>query len=122
MADSNSKKPAGPHPLRAVFAEHASPKHCSKRQVHDGLRPVAGLVADMKKQMIEYRAVLDESTLADDSLAGKAEHIHQTIEAADREIGNLERAQRNVAKIFTQLDVYLNEQHQAIADRLAGGT
>jgi hypothetical protein len=103
-----------PHPLHAVFAQHDQPSHCGKRDVHDGLRPISALVARMHKQVIEYRAVLAEAHLTDDSLAGSVEHIYQTLGAAEREIAALETAQRNVAKAFTQLDRYMAEQRKSL--------
>lgn len=95
--------------LRGVAAEHKAPKHCCKRQAHDGLRPIAALVAKMQKQMVEYRAALNDALLEDDSDAGKIEHFYQTVGAADREIQALAEAARNVARVFTQLDRYVAE-------------
>lgn len=103
------------HPLDAMLAEHQAPQHCCKREVHDGLRPIAALVAVMQKQMIEYRAALTDALLEDDSMAGRIEHVHQTIAAGEREIAALAQAHRQVAHVFTQLDRYMAQLKKDIA-------
>lgn len=105
-----------PNKLSRVFAEHDAPQHCGKREVHDGLRPVAALVARMQKQMIEYRAALTDAMLEDDTGRAKIEHFHQTIGAAEREISALSESARNTAKIFTQLDRYVAEHRARVEE------
>lgn len=103
-----------PHSLDRVFAEHESPQHCDKRDLHDGLRPVAALVAREQKQMIEYRAALSDALLEDDAEAGINEHIDQTIAAQERDVTELARLVRRIASNRTQLDRYLAERMAAV--------
>jgi hypothetical protein len=93
--------------MKSVFAEHDNPTFCCKQDVHAGIAPLLTLVADVQKQVIEYRAQLDAAVLADDSQEGQVEHFHQTLGAMEREAAAFATAGRNLARCFTQLDRYI---------------
>lgn len=106
------------HPeLAAVFAEHESPTHCSKRHAHDQLQPLLCFAACAQKQLAEYRDLLLQAELADHdrALDGKLERLHQTLGAIDLDLPKLLEAGRRIAKSFTQLDRYFAETNADLA-------
>lgn len=106
------------HPeLAAVFDEHASPQHCSKRSAHDQLQPLLCFAACAQKQLAEYREKLLAAELADHDhqLDGKLERLHQTLGAIDRDLPAFIDAGRRIALSFTQLDRYFAETRDDLA-------
>lgn len=98
--------------IQPVFKEHEQPQHCCKREVHDHLAPVVRLAAKAQKQVLEYRTLITEATLAaehDHALDSKLEHMHQTFGAMEREAGALAAAARGLAQATQQLDRYIEE-------------
>lgn len=108
--------------LAKLFAEHAAPQHASKQATYEQLTPVFTVVAALKKQMIEYKALLmaEQLSVQDGSLDGKFEHIHQTLSAIEREVDATGVAVRAVVTAMSQLDRYMAET-KADIERLAAG-
>jgi hypothetical protein len=94
--------------LEKVFAEHDNPTHASKAAVHATGRLIGRGIADIRKQLVEYRTLVHEAETAphDHALDGKLEQMHQTYGAIERDIAIMEQMNRNVTLRFTQLEVY----------------
>jgi hypothetical protein len=104
--------------LKAVFDEHASPKHAGKHQTFGQLAPIVRLVADVRKQLLEYRTLLTEAALEpenDAALNPLNEMMHQTIGHIDTEATAFEKAGRELMKGLEQLDRYMANWKGALA-------
>lgn len=107
--------------VRAFFDEHAAPGHCDKRAVHDQLSPIVRMAAKAQQQVLEYRTLITEATLAadhDPAFNGKLEMMHQTFGAMERSAAALSLAARDLARDTAQLDRYVAEWRDDF-DRLA---
>jgi hypothetical protein len=110
------------HPaLRALFDEHASPTHASKRDVHNQLGLILTASTAVRKQVLEYKTLLEQAELADHDhqLDGTMEHISQRFASIERELNAAVQHERNLAAIFVELDRYMTEQ-QAHAENPSG--
>lgn len=100
--------------LDAFFDEHDKPSHASKRHVHDKLGAILALAVPVRMQLVKYKGLLEQAEMAshDHSMDGTLEHIRQTIDAADRELGKVVDHGRNLALAFTQLERYMADQRK----------
>jgi hypothetical protein len=98
------------HPeLQAFFDEHEKPAHASKRDVHDHTAKAGRLVANIMKQVLEYKALIMEAEAAphDPALDSKMEMMHQTFGAIERNAQAVAHHYRELTKDFAQLDRYV---------------
>lgn len=109
------------HPaVQAVFTEHAKPTHASKGDVSAQLAPILKVAAAIRKQLIEYKSLLEQAELADDSVAGTLEHIRGTIKGAESQVNALVESARMLAKAFSELDPYMADQHAKLSAPIVG--
>ena len=104
------------HPaMQAVFDEHATPTHLSKRALHDQLAPILVVVTAAQHQLVALKALVAQAELADHDHAtdGTMEHIRQTFAAAEREVNATMEHARGAAHAFVQLERYMSEQKKA---------
>lgn len=95
------------NPIERLFKEHESPAHASKQDVHDALAKIHRLVANVQKQVLEYRQLTTEAHLHPEqhpALEGKLEFVYQTFSAMEREATALADHGRQLAAAVQQLD------------------
>jgi hypothetical protein len=109
--------------VQRLFAEHDKPTHCDAIALHVGLGPVGRLAATVRKQVLEYQALLEELSHSDPynahGLDGIVEHLHQTFGALEREATALTLAARELGKGSKQLERYMADARGAIAEKAA---
>lgn len=106
------------HPeLAAVFAEHASPTHASKDNVHAALIPHVTLMGNVQRQVLEYRHTITTAMLVphDHELDSKLEYMDATLSGLEAAAARISKEMRDLAQAFVRLDQYMAEWQRDIA-------
>ena len=92
--------------LEQFFAEHATPSHTTKDEVHAALLPIVDLGNKMHAQVTEYKSLLLTAKLSphDHAIDGKLEMVGQTLGAVTTKIVDFLRLAETIANDFVQLD------------------
>lgn len=106
----------GEHVTR-LFAEHDTPAHASRDSVHEILKAMSRLGADIRKQTIEYRALVDAIDLHNPPplIVGELERLHQTLGAMDLETTAIAQSGRRLSQLHVQFDRYMTEIKASVA-------
>src|SRR4051812_2411130 len=108
--------------FRSVLTEHEKPTHASKGDAHSVLGQILPILTRLKKQHIEYHAIIDAAELADDTFGPKAEFLRQILGGKEREVDTIAAAARNLVKANTQWDEQMKELRTHVERHEANGT
>lgn len=103
--------------LQPLFAEHAKPTHATKRAVHDQLRPVLAVIADVNHQIMLYADLIQQAELTAEGaeLAPLLANMHSTMKAALEDGAAANAILRRLAQTFGDLDRYIAERKTVLA-------
>jgi hypothetical protein len=112
------------HPkVKAIFDEHAAPKHCAREHVMAATKPLAAFVARFQRQTMELRAlVLEAETEPDlpDALRGKIDMLHSKLARRDRIGADLLKATRDANTIQVETDELFNNAKSDLEEWYSG--
>jgi len=95
--------------VQALLAECCAPTYAPTGDLAHPMRPIFGLVAQLQKQVAEYRRLLFEAQLDAPESDGDMERLHQTVSAMEGDLKALQDAARRVRISALQYERYAEE-------------